>query len=308
MEVACGSCLGCRLDRSRMWAMRIVHESTLYEYDKGNCFVTLTYDEDRMPVDRSLVPWHFTDFMKRLRHHKGGDKIRYFQAGEYGRRCRHGFDLDVIKCPGGCRHGRPHHHACLFNVSFDDLVSYKSDSGVLRYTSSALADIWSHGFVDVGTLNFESAAYVARYCLKKVDGPKALEHYLTVLEDGTMVYLEPEYATMSRGYTCPEHKGVPYQPDCPKCSRGIGADWYERYSEDVFPHDSVPIPGVGVLRKVPRFYEERFKESDPDMLDRVKDIRKAFRKAHAEEYTPERLHDKYRVKKAQVAMLKRSVS
>ena len=40
MEVACGQCLGCRLDRSRMWAMRIVHESSLYD---DNCFITLTY-------------------------------------------------------------------------------------------------------------------------------------------------------------------------------------------------------------------------------------------------------------------------
>ena len=79
MEVACGQCLGCRLDRSRMWAMRIVHESSLYEYSGGNCFVTLTY-RDRsecsdsqladgffIPSDWSLHRKHFVDFMKRLR-------------------------------------------------------------------------------------------------------------------------------------------------------------------------------------------------------------------------------------------------
>ena len=47
MEVACGQCLGCRLDYSRMWAMRIVHESTLHELDGGNCFVTLTYRDPK---------------------------------------------------------------------------------------------------------------------------------------------------------------------------------------------------------------------------------------------------------------------
>ena len=40
MEVACGQCLGCRLDRSRMWAIRIVHEASLHD---DNCFLTLTY-------------------------------------------------------------------------------------------------------------------------------------------------------------------------------------------------------------------------------------------------------------------------
>jgi len=46
MEVACGQCLGCRVDRSRMWATRIVHESSLHEYTGGNCFVTLTYRDE----------------------------------------------------------------------------------------------------------------------------------------------------------------------------------------------------------------------------------------------------------------------
>ena len=39
MEVACGQCLGCRLDHSRMWAIRIVHEAMLYD---ENSFITLT--------------------------------------------------------------------------------------------------------------------------------------------------------------------------------------------------------------------------------------------------------------------------
>ena len=53
MEVACGQCLGCRLDRSRMWAMRIAHEASLHELDGGNCFITLTYDDDEMPANGS---------------------------------------------------------------------------------------------------------------------------------------------------------------------------------------------------------------------------------------------------------------
>ena len=29
MEVGCGQCLGCNLDYSRMWAMRITHEAAM---------------------------------------------------------------------------------------------------------------------------------------------------------------------------------------------------------------------------------------------------------------------------------------
>ncbi len=176
MEVACGQCLGCRLDWSRMWAMRIAHEASLHEYVGGNCFVTLTYDDASVPVDWSLDRRHFVNFMKRLRKAFEPERIRYFMCGEYGSVCKHGLSLDVVVCPL-CNVGRPHYHACLFNCSFSDLVSYGSRDGELRYTSGFLESVWSHGFVDVGELNFASAAYVSRYCLKKVTGVAAVQHY-----------------------------------------------------------------------------------------------------------------------------------
>ena len=179
MEVACGQCLGCRLDRSRMWAMRIVHESSLYEITGGNCFITLTYrdeleaDYDQkadalfIPDDWSLHREHFVKFMKRLRrwvfsssglgrvaeYDEDGNLlngVRYFMCGEYGRICRHGFDLNNIVCPV-CNVGRPHYHACLFNCSFNDLESYGSSNCELRYTSRKLSDLWQYGFVAVGS-------------------------------------------------------------------------------------------------------------------------------------------------------------
>ena len=178
MEVACGQCIGCRLDNSRMWAARCVHESTMPEHIRGNKFVTLTYRpleectkeqkeggkyiQDRWSLEKS----HFQKFMKRLRKSRTGDKIKFFQAGEYGRICKHGIDLEKVKCPL-CKHGRPHHHALLFNVEFPDLEIYSTKDGVNRYTSKELEKIWGYGFVDVGEVTFQSAAYTARYILKK---------------------------------------------------------------------------------------------------------------------------------------------
>ena len=40
VTVACNQCIGCRLERSRQWAIRCVHEASLHPI---NCFITLTY-------------------------------------------------------------------------------------------------------------------------------------------------------------------------------------------------------------------------------------------------------------------------
>ena len=71
--------------------------------------------------------------------------------------------------------------------------------------------------------------------------------------------------------------------------------------------DEVPIPGVGVVRGVPRFYEEIFKCSDALSLEEIKRVRVKFMEAHGDDYTPERLMDKYKCKKAQVNLLTRSI-
>ena len=295
MEVACGQCLGCRLDNSRMWAMRIAHEASVHEYNGGNCFVTLTYRDKiecdaeqlrmgyHVPDDWSLHKSHFREFMKRLRKVVDPQRIKYFVAGEYGQRCKHGIQLDLVDCPL-CNVGRPHYHACLFNLSFPDLESYQCDNGVMRYTSPLLEKIWRYGFVDVGELNYESAAYVARYCLKKVNGNMADEHYRQCDIDGNCVWVTPEFALMSRG----ARKGA----------RGLGYEWFERYKEDVFPSDEVPVPGSGVFKGVPRYYDELFKDSNPVAFEEIKKLREKFKKEHSADYTPERLMAKYKVAKA----------
>ena len=267
MEVACGQCLGCRLDRSRMWAMRIVHEASLYD---DNCFVTLTYDPEHLPPGGSLVKQDFQKFMKRLRKRFPSRKIRYYHCGEYGDQ------LD-----------RPHYHACLFNLCFDDLEFFSENNGCSLFTSKTLQELWPYGFSTIGDLTFESAAYTARYCLKKVTGSLSHDHYLRCDEYGVAYWLEPEYTTMSR------------RP-------GIGKDWYETYKSDVFPSDEVPVPGSGVYKKVPRYYETILASEDPEMHEEIKRLRKVFRDTHGDDYRPERLMAKYKVKRAQVGQLKRS--
>lgn len=297
MEVACGQCIGCRLDRSRMWAARMVHESGLPQNRGRNSFITLTYRNlirateqqkqagQYIPSDWSLDKTHFQKFMKRLRKHFAPRTIKFYHCGEYGNKCKHGIDLEKTKCPL-CNVGRPHYHAILFNCDFaEDLYAYDIQNGETRYSSPTLEKLWGFGRCDVGQFSMQSAGYVARYAMKKITGVLAEEHYESVDLDGTVVKLQPEYATMSNG---------------------IGREWYEKYKSDCFPSDEVPVPGHGVFPKVPRYYEEIYKAEDPDGHERMKARRLDFKRAHADDYTPERLIDKYKVKKAAIRRLQRN--
>ncbi len=277
LEVACGQCLGCRLDHALMWAIRIVHESYLHLDQQGNCFVTLTYrdpsectdqqfrDGKFIPNDYSLRPLDVSKFIRRLRK-TVSYKIRYFYCGEYGD-----------------ENQRPHYHVCLFNHSFTDQKLWKDEEGFYTYTSASLEKLWPHGFSTVQALNFETACYTARYALKKITGKKADEHYLRCDDDGVAYWLLPEYIRMSTGRNKP-------------C--GLGAGFYEKFTDDIFPSDEVPVPGKGIIRQVPRYYESILKSHDPATLELVKELRQIFIKAHKTDFTPARLRDKYHCAKS----------
>jgi hypothetical protein len=269
-----------------MWTARIIHEASLHEYDHGNSFITLTYDNDNVPPDYSLRKEDFQKFMKRLRK-KHDQRIRFYHCGEYGEICKHGHHVDDCDF---CNVGRPHYHAILFNCSFDDLEKVGQRNGIPHYSSRRLADIWKLGNVQVGEVTADSAGYVARYCLKKVNGLNQESHYSSVDPiTGELTYVCPEYSTMSR-------------------NKGIAHEWYEKYKEDLFPADMTPIMGKKPAFGVPRYYMEKLKEDDELLAQAVKERRILFRDEHADEYTSQRLIDKYKVKKAQIKSLKRELN
>lgn len=219
--VPCGQCIGCRLERSRQWAVRCVNEASLHE---DNCFITLTFNDENLPSDGSLHVADFQKFMKRLRRMFPEKKIRFFHCGEYG----HLFS-------------RPHHHACLFNFRFPDLVFYSERQKTRLYRSEILEKLWPYGFCTVGDVTFESAAYVARYIVKKMSGPRGEEIY-----NGR----HPEYTTMSR-------------------KPGIGAEWFDQFSDDCYPHDYMVIRN-GIKCRPPQYYERRYDLKCPEKLLDIK--------------------------------------
>ncbi len=287
LEVACGQCLGCRVDHRLMWSIRIIHESSMYLDQYGNSWATLTYrDADActdqqfknrhyVPQDYSLRPSHVSGFIRSLRRANKNHKIRYFYCGEYGD-----------------ENQRPHYHICIFNHSFDDLYLWKDDEGLYTYTSESLQKHWPYGFTTVAELNLRTAAYTAGYALKKITGKRAWDHYLRSTEHGEAYWLLPEYIRMSTG------RGKP---------SGLGASFYEKYNSDIFPSDQSPIPGHGQSELVPRYYQNILAEQNPKMLEEVKLLRKAFITAHAADFTPDRLRDKYICAKAKESQLKRNL-
>ncbi len=269
VDLPCGQCIGCRLERSRQWALRCMHEASLYD---ENCFVTFTYDDEHVPFDGSLNKDHFQSFMKRLRFHLHPERVRFYMCGEYGEQL-----------------SRPHYHALLFGQDFHwDRKIWKRERDHTLYRSDFLEDIWKLGMCVIGDLTFESAGYVARYCMKVVTGEKAKSEHYWKHHSGfdMMIEIEPEYSNMSR------------RP-------GIGADWLDEFSSDVFPSDE--CVSRGHPSRPPRYYDERFRSFHPEVMDEVKEKRKASSILHYDDNVPSRLRSKEKVCIARTEQLIRSL-
>lgn len=267
VTVPCGQCIGCRLERSRQWAIRCVHEASLH---KLKCFVTLTYNEKSLPPGGTLDKSHFQKFIRSLRK-AYGQKIRYFHCGEYGEKDQ-----------------RPHYHAILFGVDFPDKTFHTRNSRQETiYKSETLDRIWGKGFCTIGAVTFESAAYTARYVLKKVTGDAANKHYETLIPStGEIINRLPEYITMS-------------------LKPGIGWQWYEKYSDDVYPSDFLVLRGKTM--RPAKFYDRQLEKSNPEELKKIKFKRIRSASKHKADQTPERLAVKKEVKLSQIKTLSRTL-
>jgi len=272
VTLPCGQCLSCRISRSREWALRCIHEASQFEH---NCFLTLTIAPENLtlknkPCEQSNCPIYvrngkrceegslckrdFQIFMKSLRKKFQGYEaipgtkrypIRYFHCGEYGSKLQ-----------------RPHHHAILFNFNFPDRTIWKrpdissaarnGGNQYILYRSKILEKLWPHGFSTIGQVTWQSAAYVARYVTKKVNGDEAAIHYLKGhpdIETGECFYVEPEYISMSR---------MP----------GIGAFWFKKHGIQQYVKDY--ITHEGRIFPIPEFYDRLFGVENAKQLQQIK--------------------------------------
>lgn len=234
VAVPCGRCIGCRLELSRQWAVRCVHEAQLHA---DNSFITLTYDDEHLPYGGTLVKNDFRKFIKRLRKNlKPKEGFKYYHCGEYGERTR-----------------RAHYHALLFGVGFMDQTLFKrSADGSNIYTSEILSGLWPSGFCTVGAVTFESAAYVARYTTGKLNYEKEDKYEFIDVETGEVTAVQPEYTTMS-------------------LKPAIAKEWYAKFEGDAYPSDFIVLRGKKM--KPPKYYDRLLELEDPEAHAAIKAAR-----------------------------------
>lgn len=265
IEIACGQCRGCRIDKAKGWALRCVHEAELHD---DNCFITLTYRDENLPEHGSLKKKDFQLFMKRLRKFFRGVRIRFYMCGEYGEQLK-----------------RPHFHACLFGLDFPDKILWDKREGVSLYRSAILEKLWPYGYSIIGEVTYDSAAYVARYIMKKINGRDKEEHYKRVnIKTGEVIQIQQEFTTMSR------------RP-------GIGKEWLQKYHKDVYPKDFTTYKGKKF--RPPRYYDNIYDEMSPGTMKKIK--RKRVESINPDEHTPKRLKAREKYTKLRLANKPRKV-
>lgn len=216
LVVPCGKCIECRLKQSAEWALRCQHESYYHDH---NSFVTYTYDDDHLKSPY-LVKEDFTRFIKSLRkrlERSDKSRIRFLYSGEYG-----------------SSYSRPHFHMLCFGHYPDDVYCPRPQvSGNTLYQSHIHEDIWRKGFVTVGGFSGSSAAYVAKYSLKKQ-------------LHNTASLVVPDYIQMSR---------MP----------GIGYNFFQEFKKPMFERGF--CVQAGFKKPIPKYYWKLLSAEDPEAYD-----------------------------------------
>ena len=163
--VPCGQCMNCRIQKREEWTLRLMHELLYFD----SCiFFTLTYSDEHLPPNDSLVKKDLQDFFKRLRKRLGKRKIKYFATGEYGE-----------------EFGRPHYHIIMYGMDY-----LNTDDRQMIKDSWNLADWNKLGRKPFGDVSIQSIRYVVSYIEKKILGKQEEFAY-----DG----VEPAFHLVSKG-------------------------------------------------------------------------------------------------------------
>jgi len=205
-------------------------------------------------------------------------KLRFFMGGEYG---------ENQDANSASSLGRPHYHAIIFGHDFDDREIYKRNhNGDHIYKSEQLSKLWGKGFCTIAAANYETACYVARYCMKKIGGKEAEDHYTrTDKLTGELTHLSPEFALMSN-------------------NPGIGRDWFLTYWKD-FRKGFITMNGI--KHGIPKYYVDQFAKHHPDDYTFLKELRKNSIDQLDPDNTLDRLRVKEKVKLIRTKTLKRSL-
>lgn len=256
----CGQCIDCRLDKAREWAIRCKHEASTHE---KNCVVTLTYSDENLPPGGSIQPLAGPEFMKTLRDYERYKRqkeymawhpdyaIKTYGCAEYG--------CNDPRCGRAwCTHNmRPHYHIILFNHEFEDKKLAKVEDGKYYYTSDILEQHWGKGGCQIMDMNFETAAYVARYVTKKLTGPGKYEHEKLRLKQGKQKH--------------PYGDKLPEQSICIAQQSGIAKEWWDENKHKIHTNDIMHINGKMI--KPTKYYDKKYEIKHPNEYKKIKEKR-----------------------------------
>lgn len=246
--IPCRNCIGCRLDYSREWANRGYLESKKSE---DNYFITLTYDEEHLPIDESITtsegktytrseewkgnlrPEHLKKFIHDIRQYfyrkNKKQRIKYLACGEYG-----------------TENKRPHYHIILFDCPFtpNDMYNPRIIDKEIYYQNRIIEKYWKRGLSNVTVASWNTIAYVARYVTKKQYGHNA----------------EDERA--QKGQIA----------EFIRVSNGIGKEYWEQNKEKILKTDSITIKnGKGVhTTKPPRYFYRLLQKENREAYEDIK--------------------------------------
>lgn len=159
IPVPCGKCTLCLARKSMDWATRAYHESQMHEQ---SCCWTATYDNEHLPADGKLDARHTRAFVRGVKQHFQPIPIRAFIVGEYG-----------------AKSGRAHLHGFFYGTDAlgGSLRWSAVEKGPSQYMNPVINKIWKRGHVQIDRVTPESCAYIAGYCLKKIDEQAKIMSY-----------------------------------------------------------------------------------------------------------------------------------
>lgn len=137
IQVPCGKCSHCLINKQNEWIGRLILE---YLYSKKTFFLTLTYDNDHLPLGYTTDKRDVVLFLKRFRKQIPVRSLRYFFVSEYGRQS-----------------ARPHYHALLF---FNYDITHAQ---VLKI----LDKVW-HSRFQISSFTLARARYCVKYLFKSI--------------------------------------------------------------------------------------------------------------------------------------------
>lgn len=161
--IPCRTCLLCRLQHAREWTIRF--ESDIRDF-YNTAFITLTYNNENLPENKTLIKKDLQDFIKRVRYYikkiYPKRKIKYLACGEYG---------DSKE--------RPHYHILIDGICGWDVWTKDKKRRIdcSFDMKNIILKAWNKGIVKVGQASKKSIRYVCGYIDKKYGKEKNKKIY-----------------------------------------------------------------------------------------------------------------------------------